>query len=80
MFSGVKIFIDLNILNYNNLLKLYKQRNRRNLEKKYDKFTRCTDEDFLYIEVKKIDDYTNLDRDIDEFVLIKSNENKIVNM
>ena len=32
------------------------------------------------IEVKEIDDYTNLERDIDEFVLIKSNENKIVNM
>lgn len=80
MFSGVKIFIDLNILDYNNLLKLYKQRNRRNLEKKYDKFTLCTDEDSLYIEVKEVDDYTNLDHDIDEFVLIKSNENKIVNM
>lgn len=74
------MFIDLNILDYNNLLKLYKQRNRRNLEKKYDKFTLCTDEDSLYIEVKEVDDYTNLDRDIDEFVLIKSNENKIVNM
>lgn len=74
------MFIDLNILDYNNLLKLYKQRNRRNLEKKYDKFTLCTDEDSLYIEVKEIDDYTNLERDIDEFVLIKSNENKIVNM
>ncbi len=74
------MFIDLNILDYNNLLKLYKQRNRRNLEKKYDKFTLCTDEDSLYIEVKEVDDYTNLERDIDEFVLIKSNENKIVNM
>ena len=74
------MFIDLNILDYNNLLKLYKQRNRRNLEKKYDKFTLCTDEDSIYIEVKEIDDYTNLDCDIDEFVLIKSNENKIVNM
>ena len=80
LFSGVKMFIDLNILDYNNLLKLYKQRNRRNLEKKYDKFTLCTDEDSLYIEVKEVDDYTNLDHDIDEFVLIKSNENKIVNM
>ena len=70
------MFIDLNILDYNNLLKLYKQRNRRNLEKKYDKFTLCTDEDSLYIEVKEVDDYTNLERDIDEFVLIKSNENK----
>lgn len=74
------MFIDLNILDYNNLLKLYKQRNSRNLAEKYDKFTLYTDEDFLYIEVKKIDDYTNLDHDIDEFVLIKSNENKIVNM
>ena len=74
------MFIDLNILDYNNLLKLYKQRNRRNLEKKYDKFTLCTDEDSLYIEVKEVDDYTNLDHDIDEFVLIKSSENKIVNM
>ena len=73
------MFIDLNILDYNNFLKLYKQRKFRNSEK-YDKFTLCTDEDFLYIEVKKIDDYTNLDRDIDKFVLIKSNENKIVNM
>ena len=45
---------------------------------KYDKFTLF--EDSLYIEVKEIDDYTNLERDIDEFVLIKSNENKIVNM
>ena len=62
------MFIDLNILDYNNLLKLYKQRNRRNLEKKYDKFTLCTDEDSLYIEVKEVDDYTNLDHDIDEFV------------
>ncbi len=53
------MFIDLNILDYNNLLKLYKQRNRRNLEKKYDKFTLCTDEDSLYIEVKEVDDYTN---------------------
>lgn len=77
LFSGVKMFIDLNITDYNNFLKLYKQRNFRNSEK-YDKFTLC--EDSLYIEVKKIDDYTNLDRDIDEFVLIKSNENKIVNM
>ena len=74
------MFIDLKILDYNNLLKLYKQRNRRNLEKKYDKFTLCTDEDSLYIEVKEVDDYTNLDHDIDEFVLIKSSENKIVNM
>ena len=80
LFSGIKMFIDLNILDYHNLLKLYKQRNRRNLEKKYDKFTLCTDEDSLYIEVKEVDDYTNLDHDIDEFVLIKSNENKIVNM
>lgn len=72
------MFIDLNILDYNNLLKLYKQRNRRNLTEKYDKFTLC--EDSLYIEVKEIDAYTNLERDIDEFVLIKSNENKIVNM
>ena len=76
LFSGIKMFIDLNILDYHNLLKLYKQRNRRNLEKKYDKFTLCTDEDSLYIEVKEVDDYTNLDHDIDEFVLIKSNENK----
>ena len=73
LFSGVKMFIDLNILDYNNFLKLYKQRKFRNSEK-YDKFTLA--EDFLYIEVKKIDDYTNLDRDIEEFVLIKSNENK----
>lgn len=72
------MFIDLNILDYNNLLKLYKQRNSRNLAEKYDKFTLF--EDSLYIEVKEIDDYTNLERDIDEFVLIKSNENKIVNM
>lgn len=72
------MFIDLNILDYNNLLKLYKQRNTRNLAEKYDKFTLC--EDSLYIEEKEIDDYTNLERDIDEFVLIKSNENKIVNM
>ena len=71
------MFIDLNIPDYNNFLKLYKQRKFRNSEK-YDKFTLF--EDSLYIEVKKIDDYTNLDRDIDEFVLIKSNENKIVNM
>ena len=71
------MFIDLNILDYNNFLKLYKQRNRRNIEK-YDKFTLA--EDSLYIEVKEVDDYTNLDHDIDEFVLIKSNENKIVNM
>ena len=73
LFSGVKMFIDLNILDYNNFLKLYKQRKFRNSEK-YDKFTLA--EDSLYIEVKKIDDYTNLDRDIEEFVLIKSNENK----
>ena len=73
LFSGIKMFIDLNILDYNNFLKLYKQRKFRNSEK-YDKFTLA--EDSLYIEVKKIDDYTNLDRDIEEFVLIKSNENK----
>ena len=73
LFSGVKMFIDLNIPDYNNFLKLYKQRKFRNSEK-YDKFTLA--EDSLYIEVKKIDDYTNLDRDIEEFVLIKSNENK----
>ena len=77
LFSGVKMFIDLNIPDYNNFLKLYKQRKFRNSEK-YDKFTLF--EDSLYIEVKEIDDYTNLERDIDEFVLIKSNENKIVNM
>lgn len=77
LFSGVKMFIDLNIPDYNNFLKLYKQRKFRNSEK-YDKFTLF--EDSLYIEVKEIDDYTNLERNIDEFVLIKSNENKIVNM